>query len=203
MGEMITESNIVRKVMRFLRKKRRGMAYVIFLFLVLKDILIDRKPHKIFSIFPDMEAIVGLIVMGMGSSLRCWALGSIDKRQLTCSGPYAHIRHPLYLGSFLIMLGCCFILNHYLNFIVITLYFGLVYSSTIILEEEKLREKFGKAYAEYSERVPRFIPKLRSGTDRKEKGFSWKQFLHNGGITAIVELLAMITGFALIRVLFW
>ena len=39
----------------------------------------------------------------LGLLLRAWAAGTIVKeRELTTTGPYSHLRHPLYLGSLFI-----------------------------------------------------------------------------------------------------
>ena len=42
----------------------------------------------------------------VGLALRAWASGHIRKNdRLAVSGPYAHTRNPLYLGSFILGLG--------------------------------------------------------------------------------------------------
>src|SRR5215216_5850418 len=42
----------------------------------------------------------------LGLLIRAWASGHIDKAAtLAISGPYAHTRNPLYLGSFILGLG--------------------------------------------------------------------------------------------------
>jgi protein-S-isoprenylcysteine O-methyltransferase Ste14 len=56
---------------------------------------------------PDVEFLLaGAPFALLGAALRAWAAGTIRKnRVLTVVGPYAHLRHPLYAGSFLIGLG--------------------------------------------------------------------------------------------------
>src|SRR5262245_5715006 len=49
---------------------------------------------------------IGCAIAAAGIGLRVWACGHLRKnRELTTSGPYAHVQHPLYLGTFLIALG--------------------------------------------------------------------------------------------------
>src|SRR3954463_3409294 len=49
---------------------------------------------------------LGGLVALLGLALRAWAAGHIRKNAaLAISGPYAHTRNPLYLGSFLLGLG--------------------------------------------------------------------------------------------------
>ena len=53
-----------------------------------------------------MLLLLGTPLSVLGLLVRGWAAGSIDKDQeLTTSGPYAYLRNPLYLGTFLIGTG--------------------------------------------------------------------------------------------------
>src|SRR5688572_27344661 len=48
----------------------------------------------------------GLVIAVVGECVRLWAAGHIEKgREITRSGPYRFVRHPLYLGSTLIGVG--------------------------------------------------------------------------------------------------
>src|SRR5689334_9344828 len=43
----------------------------------------------------------GLALAVLAEAWRIWAAGTIHKvEELTTGGPYAHVRHPLYVGSF-------------------------------------------------------------------------------------------------------
>ncbi|MGQ9778865.1 MAG: methyltransferase family protein [Bacillota bacterium] len=47
-----------------------------------------------------------LVLVGLGMAVRLWAAGYIHKNEeVTTSGPYGLVRHPLYLGSFCLGLG--------------------------------------------------------------------------------------------------
>ena len=80
--------------------------------------------------------------------------------KLITSGPYSKVRHPGYSGLVLIYFGFA------LGFAVVWMLFPAVIFTiltclTAIKEEEFLKERFGKAYEEYTRRVPwRFIPKV-------------------------------------------
>ncbi len=57
---------------------------------------------------------LGACILVAGVGLRFWALGNIDgnkKRLLVTWGAYSRLRHPLYLGSFLILLAFCVLLE--------------------------------------------------------------------------------------------
>lgn len=98
-----------------------------------------------------------------GLLVRSWAnCYAIKMEKLTTSGPYAHVRHPLYLGSFLIMVGFLIMLNiHWLiSLICILAIIGIVYMLTVKKEEAMLFDKFGQDYKEYRQKVPAFLPRI-------------------------------------------
>lgn len=98
-------------------------------------------------------AVVGLLVRTMSA-------GFIHKDDtLTTTGPYAHTRNPLYLGSFLLGLGVT-VAGGNLWFIgLFLLFFASVYTATIRKEAALLGERYGEAYAEYAAHVPLFVPR--------------------------------------------
>ncbi|HUT86260.1 MAG TPA: methyltransferase, partial [Elusimicrobiales bacterium] len=50
--------------------------------------------------------IAGLVIISLGEAIRLWASGYLKKdKELAVTGPYRIVRHPLYVGSFLIALG--------------------------------------------------------------------------------------------------
>ena len=56
---------------------------------------------------PTLTSIaLGFPLVLLGEAIRIWASGHIEKTKiLATGGPYAHCRHPLYVGSLLIALG--------------------------------------------------------------------------------------------------
>jgi protein-S-isoprenylcysteine O-methyltransferase Ste14 len=98
-----------------------------------------------------------LIVSGFGS-LRWRAAAPSIQDTLVEQGIYAHIRHPLYSGMLLELIGV-FLCVPTLTVLVACL-LGVVW--VVIqarLEELDLVERL-PAYKEYMQRVPRFIPKF-------------------------------------------
>jgi protein-S-isoprenylcysteine O-methyltransferase Ste14 len=97
--------------------------------------------------------LAGALVAACGEVLRIWAAGHLEKsREVTSSGPYRLMRHPLYAGSTLVALGVAIASTTLVVALIIALYVGLTLSAARRSEEAHLREKFGDAYDAYAER---------------------------------------------------
>jgi len=112
---------------------------------------------------------LALVVPGL--ALRGYAAGYVKKnRELTQTGPYAHTRNPLYLGSILIAFGFALALRSWPVMLVLTLFFAVIYVPVIASEERFLRATFPDFDA-YCKRVPRLLPRLTAAADAgSEKG---------------------------------
>jgi protein-S-isoprenylcysteine O-methyltransferase Ste14 len=109
-------------------------------------------------------ACVMLVVLGC--LLRSWAAGYLLKgKRVAVGGPYAYIRNPLYVGSFIIGAGFCVTLWHQplpLSSILIALAFvlgfGVIYRAKTLAEENELAANLGDPYRLYARQVPAFLP---------------------------------------------
>jgi protein-S-isoprenylcysteine O-methyltransferase Ste14 len=108
--------------------------------------------------------LLGASIAFIGLGVRAWASGHIMKNdRLATSGPYAHTRNPLYLGSFLIAAGFA-IAAHWSLLLLVIAFFVLVYGPTMERERANIRGRFPAAYDEYERNVPRFFPRLTPWT---------------------------------------
>ena len=118
--------------------------------------------------------IIGGAVSLTGELLRIWGVAyagsitrtttSVKANNLVTSGPFAHVRNPLYIGNILIYLGFGIIslaLFPYLQIFALV-WFVFQYVLIIKIEEEFLMSKFGEVYTDYKNKVPRIIPNLSS-----------------------------------------
>jgi protein-S-isoprenylcysteine O-methyltransferase Ste14 len=125
----------------------------------------------------------GLLLAAAGEAVRIWAAGTIHKsRKVTVSGPYAWVRHPLYVGSFLIMTGYSLMCGRWEALAIGVPLFVLLHGAAVVVEEKMLLVLFGEAYAEYSGRVPRLIPRPPSPGQApagSSRSFSWRRVLYN------------------------
>lgn len=145
---------------------------------------------------PDTRSLsIGVPVAFGGVLLRGWAAGHLEKnRQLAVSGPYAHLRNPLYLGTLIVGLGFVIAARRWELGVLFALVFGCVYLPVIELEEQHLRKLF-LSYDDYSTRVPMLIPRLRRPVNPRR--FSMALYRVNQ------EYQAAIGFFAGLAVLLW
>jgi protein-S-isoprenylcysteine O-methyltransferase Ste14 len=138
--------------------------------------------------------VVGLPIALAGAVLRALAAGVIRKDAvLTTSGPYAWTRNPLYLGSFLLGVGFAIMSGNWIaaGLIVIPSFF--IYPHVIQREEAHLTRLFPEAFADYSARVPRFLPRFR----RSNHSFSVRQYLANREYNTALGFAVMLIVFVL------
>jgi protein-S-isoprenylcysteine O-methyltransferase Ste14 len=75
-------------------------------------------------------------------------------------GIHGYVRHPLYLGTFLLIWGF-FLLFPYGSLLVTNIIITLYTLLGIFYEEKKLIRDFGEKYESYKREVPMLFPKLR------------------------------------------
>jgi hypothetical protein len=162
--------------------------------------------------------MAGALLAGLGLCARAWAAGTIKKDEsLATRGPYAYVRHPLYLGSFLIGAGLATAGGHWAWIALVVAFFIVMYAPTVRQESEWLTELFGHRYVRYAARVPALLPRLRPyeasaeagmlawmpdaapmGEEaRREGGFDWRLYARNREWEALLGTLAAFAVLAL------
>jgi protein-S-isoprenylcysteine O-methyltransferase Ste14 len=135
-----------------------------------------------------------------GLWLRGYAAGYVKKnRELTMTGPYAHTRNPLYLGSMLIAAGFAVALLSWPVALVLAIGFAVIYVPVIASEERFLRATF-PGFDAYCSQVPRLIPRLTparpSGSQTGSGAFSFSRYLkhreYNASIGAVLLYLSLL-----------
>ena len=101
-----------------------------------------------------------LFIWSAATMGRNWSLiaRTREDHKLVQDGPFAVVRHPIYVALFGLMVAAALALGHPVNLIVaIPLYlWGTLLR--VAIEERLLRNAFGDAYDAYARRVKRFIP---------------------------------------------
>jgi protein-S-isoprenylcysteine O-methyltransferase Ste14 len=150
---------------------------------------------------PHPAAIAWSLAMVFpGLWLRGYAAGYVKKnRELTVTGPYAHTRNPLYLGSMLMAAGFALALLSWPVALVLAVGFTVIYVPVIASEERFLRATF-PGFDAYCRSVPRLIPRLTparpSGHEGDHGAFSFALYLkhreYNAGIGAALLYLSLL-----------
>jgi protein-S-isoprenylcysteine O-methyltransferase Ste14 len=142
----------------FLRRRVRLTA-ILFVVLIAEDVLNGIRPHGLLNVY-DWKSMLGVSLVVGGLALRSWAAGILHKRtRLTTDGPYGIVRHPLYIGSYWMMLGFCFLIDDLENIWFVVGPVLVLYAIRAIREERTLADLFGRAWDAYARRVPRFLPR--------------------------------------------
>jgi hypothetical protein len=106
--------------------------------------------------------LAGGLIAVLGLAIRAWASGYIRKNEeLTVTGPYAHTRNPLYLGTFLLGTGIAISAGTLWFTLLFIAFYLLIYLPVMFAEAETMRVLFPGEYEEYSKRVPLFHMRLR------------------------------------------
>lgn len=94
--------------------------------------------------------LVGAPIACAGELLRIWAAGHLVKsEEVTASGPYRWLAHPLYAGSSIIGAGMAIAAGSVMVALLIAAYLGITITGAIRHEEAFLQRKFGDAYVAY------------------------------------------------------
>ena len=81
--------------------------------------------------------------------------------KLITYGPFAIVRHPMYLGISIAALGGLLLYQTWTLFVFLLLPLGLIRRAKV--EERVLAGEFGDQWRDYCRRVPAFLPKLSRG----------------------------------------
>jgi len=114
--------------------------------------------------------IASVLITLHGFIIRAYAIGTTPKgtsgrnrteqvaESLNVSGIYSIVRHPLYLGNYLMWAGILVFTFNIYFIIIASLLFWLYYERIMFAEERFLEKKFGNEYLDWSKKVPAFLP---------------------------------------------
>ena len=123
--------------------------------------------------FPTAWEVLGLAVAFLGLAVRILTVGYVPAgtsgrntlkqvaSSLNVTGMYSVVRHPIYLGNFLMWLGISLLPRCWWFTVITVLIFWLYYERIMFAEECFLWEHFGEEYREWAARTPAFIPRFR------------------------------------------
>jgi protein-S-isoprenylcysteine O-methyltransferase Ste14 len=140
------------------------VAIVLLILLVLR--LRVFKGHHAVTDDPWLQGI-GLALFVLGLALAVWARVYLGRNwgmpmsekadpELVTTGPYHTVRHPIYSGMILAMVGTAIAVSLYWLIAVVLLGGYFVYSA--VMEERYLAERFPEAYPRYKQSSNMLIP---------------------------------------------
>jgi protein-S-isoprenylcysteine O-methyltransferase Ste14 len=151
---------------------------------------------------PTPQSILaGAIIGAIGLWIRARAAGHLRKQQvLSVTGPYAYTRNPLYLGSFILIIGVAVAAHSWLASLILFGYFALFYSFVMRREERELYQHHGEAFQEYARTVPLFFPRLTPAKVSAESAgtFSLEQYKKNREYRVTIGFLSLLLVFVVI-----
>lgn len=118
-----------------------------------------------------LAAWIGIALLVAGIAFSVWARRHLagfwssvvtlkQNHRLIRSGPYRYVRHPIYTGILLSLLGTAIAIGEWHGFISVAV-IAAGFSRKIAVEERFLREAFPAEYDLYRADVPALIPFLR------------------------------------------
>ncbi len=144
--------------------------------------------------------IGGAVISLIGQIIRSIAIGTSNKftsgrntkegqvaEALNTRGIYSTVRHPLYLGNYLMWIGIVVFTGNIYYVIIVSLLFWLYYERIMFAEERFLERKFGDQYMDWANKTPAFIPSFKN-YNAADISFSLKTSLRReySGVTATI-----------------
>jgi len=147
-----------------------------------------------------------MLISFFGLAIRMYAVGCVPRgtsgrnvteqraNVLNRTGIYSIVRHPLYLGNFIIWFGIILSVRLWWFMIVALLIFWLYYERIMFAEEEFLRKKFGDDFLNWAARTPAFLPIKLKKWRKPELPFQFKNALRReySGFFAIVSAFSVL-----------
>jgi hypothetical protein len=136
---------------------------------------------------PDGRSLaIGMSIAACGEAIRVWAAGHLRKsREVTVSGPYRWLAHPLYVGSSVMGVGLAVAAANVVVAVLIAVYLVSTLTAAIKSEEAFLRRTFGDQYDLYRNGVE---AKRRERSAASRRAFSFEQAMANREYRAVAGL---------------
>ena len=109
-----------------------------------------------------MTAVIGLFGASSSALGKNWSIKArtLSDHELVRSGPYAHVRHPIYLAMLLFLLAMAIAVGHWFLLIVALPIFMVGTAMRTTAEDRLLEASFGQEFIEYRNSTPGLFPRI-------------------------------------------
>lgn len=129
-----------------------------------------------------IRIMLGVLIMAAGFMFCLWAntelwlrgrgfaavIGKVkltqESTRLVTTGPYALCRNPMHTGIIVFLLGSTLCFNSFSALLVPAGMFVFALALALFADEPRLRRDFPQEYAQWAQRVPRFVPRLHQNS---------------------------------------
>ncbi len=134
--------------------------------------------------------MAGAAFVTIGAVIRLWASGHVKKNKvLATTGPYAYVRHPLYVGNLALLVGFALASSLWWTMLLMIGFLLAFYPPAIRYEEEKLRRKFQEEWERWRARTHALLPRLTPYQAGQRGDWSFRQSLRENGEPIIALFL--------------
>ena len=182
----------------------RYRGYLPVILLLTGTVMVFRSelyPHTLFvrnTVFEISYEMMCLFISLLGLGIRIYTVGYSPRNtsgrnvkgqvadSLNTTGIYSVVRHPLYLGNFLMWTGIAFLSVNLWFIISFMLLFWLYYERIMYAEEQYLSRKFGKDFETWANSTPAILPAFRRFKP-SGRSFNWRKVLkkEKSGVLAL------------------
>jgi len=180
--DSLPEAHGIQKIIRNLRYHEASRQWFAVLFVLLVSIMGEPQPIMLY---------IGTGIAAVGTLIRLWASGHVMKnKELATDGPYAFVRHPLYVGNILLLVGFSMASSLWWSYLLMVALLLFYYPPTIAYEDAKLHDFFGESWEAWSKTTHALIPTLpKRTTGGGQSSWSFKKSLVQNGEPIIVAYL--------------
>lgn len=181
--DSLPEARGIQKLIRNLRHHEASRQWFAVLFVLLVSLMGD---------YQQLPFYIGAGIAAVGTLIRLWASGHVMKnKELATDGPYAFVRHPLYVGNILLLLGFSIASSLLWSYALMVALLAFYYPPTIAYEDNKLKNFFGESWEQWSKTTYALVPTWpkRKASDHESSSWSFKKSLVQNGEPIIVVYL--------------
>ena len=180
-ADNVSDATGLKKLILKLRYHEQSRQWFAVIFVLVVSLLGEPEPMMLY---------IGTGIAAVGTLVRLWASGYVMKnKELATTGPYAYVRHPLYVGNILLLIGFSFASSLIGSFIAMAALLWFYYPPTISYEDNKLHGIFGDEWLAWSKNIHALIPTFGAKAGSIKSSWSFRKSLMQNAEPLIVVYL--------------